>query len=142
MLQGKAETIVEAGMRITKTRALAGFVALCAMCALSDVQAEIYKCVDADSNVTFQQTPCPTEPVTEPEERAADDKASPDEVPVESPPEPPIESRDPETIAACRQHYRDEIDRIYAKLSDEMAGEKLRELREEARALSQELRKC
>ena len=103
--------------------------------------AEIFRCVDPEGGIVFQQTPCPEPKPAE----AADEPVGAAER--EDPPESDtasdsLQRADPEMVAACKKRYRDEIDRIDAEMRKGFAPAEREPYRERLRALSQQLSQC
>lgn len=121
-------------------------------------QVEIHKCATDDGSIVYQQLPC----APEASPPGGDDQAA-SESPPQAPADPGIaeaaeaaeavqlvdqrDARDQEPgeaddVAACKQQYRDAIDRIDVEIRDGIAADELEEFREQARALSQALSRC
>lgn len=101
---------------------------------------EIHKCVDADGNIAYQQTPCPvekkkTEVVELPEQI--------DEIEEEQPPQAPaINNQTHGEVEACKDPLRDAIDAIEAEMLRGFSPEQGEEFKEKLRTLTEEMRAC
>jgi hypothetical protein len=102
---------------------------------------EIHKCVDADGNVAYQQTPCPivadqadeTEP--EPSEQASISEQQPEKAPAAS-------NRSEEEVEACKNPLRDAIDEIEAEMLRGFSADQAESFKAKLRTLTQEMRAC
>ena len=112
-------------------------VLLVAISAYAD--SEIYKCVDAERNVAYQQTPCPVEKekpeVVEPAEQLV-------EVAEEVPQVPVASDQSREEIEACKDPLRDAIDKVEAEMLRGFSSEQSEEFKVKLRTLTQEMRAC
>ena len=116
--------------------------------------AEIYKCVDADGNLTFQDSPCP-QPAAEPE---AEPDAEPASEPVAAELAPtPMAAVEPEDgvsytqvasnrsareVETCKEPHRDAIDEIEAEMLRGYSAEQGENYKQELRALTDAMRAC
>lgn len=113
-------------------------------------QAEIHKCPADDGSVVYQQLPCADKAQQKAIEPAAPNAERPAAAPpkTDQPREPAVsdsaatEARDDAEVAACRQRYRDAIDRIDAEIAAGIDADEAEEYRGRARALSQALSRC
>ena len=135
---------------LTRLRMLM-FVAAVALLAPGQrvlAQTEIHKCVGQDGGVIYQQLPCADEAakkqsVPPPRTTAAQPAPESRDVPRQSPQRRPADQqRDTAAADACRQRYRDAIDRIDAEISNGIPADEVEEYRGRARALSQALSRC
>jgi len=117
-------------------------------------QSEIYKCVDADGNLIFQDSPCP-EPAAEPE---AEPGAEPASEPTVAEPAPvptaaavpadgvsyvPVASnRSATEVEDCKDPHRDAIDEIEAEMLRGYSAEQGESYKQELRALTDAMRAC
>ena len=74
-----------------------------------EVFADIYKCVDEDGNLTYQQTPCPVESKSA-ETLESDETAEADDT--RAPQANSVVSRTVKEVEACKNPLRDAIDGI------------------------------
>ena len=114
-------------------------------------QTEIHKCAAKDGSVVYQQLPCADEAAKKenappPQTRATEHVPESRDVPrqLRQPPQPgpADQQRDTADVDACRQRYRDAIDRIDAEISNGIPADEIEEYRGRARALSQALSHC
>ena len=122
-----------------KTPYIVSLFTLAAFSANAD--SEIYKCVDADGGVAYQQTPCPVVKaeveVVEAVEAVAIVEA------VEESPQAPAESNQaPEEVEACKDPLRDAIDEIEAEMLRGFSPEQGEEFKVKLRTLTQDMRAC
>ncbi len=99
----------------------------------ANADTEIHKCVDADGNVAYQQTPCPVVKEEAPEvvEQA------------EQPPQALVASDlTPEEVEACKDPLRDAIDEVEAEMLRGFSPEEGEEFKVKLRTLTQEMRAC
>ncbi len=99
----------------------------------ANADTEIHKCVDADGNVAYQQTPCPVVKEETPEvvEQA------------EQPPQALVASDlTPEEVEACKDPLRDAIDEVEAEMLRGFSPEEGEEFKVKLRTLTQEMRAC
>jgi hypothetical protein len=108
---------------------------------LANADGEIYKCVDADGNVAYQQVPCP---VVKEEAEVIDviDVVKVDEVAEEAPPTPVASNLTDEEIEACKDPLRDAIDAIEAEMLRGFSPQQGEEFKVQLRTLTQEMRAC
>jgi hypothetical protein len=106
------------------------------LAALSaNADSEIYKCVDVDGNVAYQQTPCP---VVKEEAEVVEVVEVVEEVP-----QAPAESNQThEEVEACKDPLRDAIDEIEAEMLRGFSPEQGEEFKVKLRTLTQEMRAC
>ena len=124
------------------------FLLLLSMPALA--QSEIYKCVDADGNLTFQDSPCP-EPAAESEAEPASEPtvAEPASVPAAAavPADgvsyvPVASNRSATEVEDCKDPHRDAIDEIEAQMLRGYSAEQGESYKQELRALTDAMRAC
>jgi hypothetical protein len=102
---------------------------------LSPVHADIYKCMDPEGNVAYQQTPCPVEKKEAPVDQAEAEES--DEV------EPPaIDNRSHEDVEECKDPLRDAIDDIDAEMLRGYTAAQGEGFKVKLRTLTQEMRAC
>ncbi|MGI9221469.1 MAG: DUF4124 domain-containing protein [Woeseiaceae bacterium] len=125
-----------------KYHAVVGLFLLTALPADADV--EIHKCVDADGNIAYQQTPCPVIKEPDPEEQAEEEVAVVEEVEptVETQPAPVVSNKTHEEIETCKDPLRDAIDAIEAEMLAGFSPEEGEEFKAKLRTLTQEMRAC
>lgn len=115
---------------------------------------EIHKCVDADGNLTFQDSPCPT-PAAEPE---VDPEAEPVSEPTaDEPVTAPVSAVEPEDgvsyvpvasnrsageVETCKEPHRDSIDAIEAEMLAGYSPEQGEQFKQELRGLTDAMRAC
>jgi hypothetical protein len=112
-------------------------ILLLAFPASADI--EIHKCVDADGNVAYQQTPCPVI------EEQVDETASPEQgLPSEEQPgqTPVASNRSEDEIEACKDPLRDAIDEIEAEMLRGFSPQQAEAFKAKLRTLTQEMRAC
>ena len=119
--------------------ALSILLLLVALPASADT--EIHKCVDADGNVAYQQTPCP---VLEKETPEVVEQAEQLEEPeAEQPPQALVASNlTHEEVEACKDPLRDAIDEVEAEMLRGFSPEESEEFKVKLRTLTQEMRAC
>jgi hypothetical protein len=110
---------------------------------LANADVEIYKCVDADGNVAYQQIPCPVVK----EEEAAEvidviEVDEVDEVAEEAPQTPVASNLTDEEIEACKDPLRNAIDAIEAEMLRGFSPQQGEEFKVQLRTLTQEMRVC
>jgi hypothetical protein len=115
-------------------------------------QSVIHKCVDADGNIAFQDSPCPDpavqpEPKAEPEPKA--DESLTEAIPAEDfepaevvSYEPVASNRSAEEVEACKEPHRDAIDNIEAEMLRGYSAEQGEIYKQELRTLTQAMRAC
>ena len=115
---------------------------LATQAATADV--EIHKCVDADGNIAYQQTPCPVAKIEpqEAEQTVEAGEVGEDVVPVDAVATQPVASRADEDIEACKQPLRDAIDDIEAEMLRGFSPEEGEQFKTELRTLTQQMRAC
>lgn len=103
------------------------------------VHADIYKCVDEDGNIAYQQTPCPVESATSEtlELDEADDAGE-----ARMPERKNVVSRSSNEIAVCKGPLRDAIDAIEAEMLNGYSPEQGEEFKTRLRGLTDEMRAC
>jgi len=99
--------------------------------------ADIYKCVDAEGNVAYQQIPCP---VVKDKVEVVEDAVQ-DEV-VEAPQVPVVSNQTHEEVEACKDPLRDAVDEIEAEMLRGFSPEQGEEFKVKLRTLTQEMRAC
>jgi hypothetical protein len=118
------------------------------LAALSaNADSEIYKCVDADGNVAYQQTPCPVvkevaDGLEAVEAVEAVETVETVEVAEELPQPPASSNLTQEEVEACKDPLRDEIDEIEAEMLRGFAAEQGEAFKVKLRTLTQEMRAC
>ena len=105
---------------------------------LANAESEIYKCVDADGNVAYQQTPCPIVK----EEAEIVEVVEVVEVVEEAPQAPAQSNQTHEEIEACKDPLREAIDEIEAEMLRGFSPEQGEEFKVKLRTLTQEMRAC
>ncbi len=119
--------------------ALSTLLLLVALPANADI--EIYKCVDADGNVAYQQTPCPVAKKETPE--VVEQSEQLEEPEEEQPPQALVASNlTDEEVEACKDPLRDAIDEIEAEMLRGFSPEEGEEFKVKLRTLTQEMRAC
>ena len=115
---------------------------------------EIHKCVDADGNLTFQDSPCPApvaETEAEPEAEPVSEFAAVEPAPVPvAAVEPedgvsyvPVASNRPRAeVEDCKEPHRDAIDAIEAEMLGGYSPEQGESYKQELRALTDAMRAC
>ena len=118
--------------------ALATLLLLAALPANAGI--EIYKCVDADGNIAYQQTPCPVEK-DKPEEVELPEQL--EKLAEEQPSPAPVASNltDAE-VEECKDPLRDAIDAIEAEMLRGFSPQEGEEFKVKLRTLTQEMRAC
>ena len=114
------------------------FLLLVTFSANADI--EIYKCVDADGGIAYQQTPCPVEKknpvVVEQSEQAEElEEDAPSQVPV-------VSNQTHEEVEACKDPLRDAIDAVEAEMLRGFSPDQGEEFKVKLRTLTQEMRAC
>jgi hypothetical protein len=104
---------------------------------LANADVEIYKCVDADGNVAYQQVPCPVVKA-----EAVIEVIEVDEVAEEAPQTPVASNLTDEEIEACKDPLRDAIDAIEAEMLRGFSPQQGEEFKVQLRTLTQEMRAC
>jgi len=111
----------------------------------SQVQAEIYKCTDAEDNLIYQQIPCPT-PASETEKVEAlltqDRDNREDTTEHAGKPVEVTATKTPEVVAQCKKQHRDAIDAIDAEMRQSYSPEQGETYRQRLRVLTEQLRAC
>jgi hypothetical protein len=110
---------------------------LVAYSAKADI--EIHKCVDADGNIAYQQTPCPVEKKLEVVELPEQVEAPEEEQPPQA---PATNTQTHEEVEACKEPLRDAIDAIEAEMLRGFSPEQGEEFKVKLRTLTQEMRAC
>jgi hypothetical protein len=118
--------------------ALSILLLLAALPANADI--EIYKCVDADGHIAYQQTPCPVEKekpeeVELPEQLEESEEEQPSQALVAS-------NLTDEEIEECKEPLRDTIDEIEAEMLRGFSPQESEEFKVKLRTLTQEMRAC
>lgn len=108
--------------------------------SLANADSEIHKCVDADGNIAYQQTPCPVEKkkteVVELSEQL-------EELEEEQAPQVAVVSNlTHEEVEACKEPLRDAIDEVEAEMLRGFSPEQGEEFKVKLRTLTQEMRAC
>lgn len=116
--------------------------------------SEIYKCVDADGNLAFQDSPCP-QPAAEPEAESDPESASEATVTEPSPTStaavepgdgvsyvPVASNRSAREIETCKEPHRDAIDEIEAEMLRGYSAEQGENYKQELLALTNAMRAC
>jgi hypothetical protein len=111
--------------------ALSTLLLLAALPANADT--EIHKCVDADGNVAYQQTPCPVAKEETPE--VVEQTEQPTQAPVAS-------NLTDEEVEACKEPLRDAIDEVEAEMLRGFSPEEGEAFKVKLRTLTQEMRAC
>jgi hypothetical protein len=106
----------------------------------ANADTEIHKCVDAEGNVAYQQTPCPVvkdvaETVELPEQIEEPKEEEVSRVPVAS-------NQSREEIEACKDPLREAIDEIEAEMLRGFSPQDGEEFKVKLRTLTQEMRAC
>lgn len=123
-------------------------VLLFLLAPLAYAQGVIHKCVDADGNVAYQDSPCPenaAETVGSPEQ---DEQAQAAEPPEDAEREevvsyvPVTSKRSIEEVEACKEPHRDEIDAIEAEMLRGYSAEQGELFKQELRMLTEAMRAC
>ena len=111
------------------------------------VQAEIYKCTEADGGIVYSQLPCAPKTTVEPKKTEPDKKAetvqtvsAKRELPVTEDPQKEPESE--ASTAACKKRYRDAIDAVDAEIGREYSREKSDQYKQRLLVLTRKLRQC
>jgi hypothetical protein len=122
------------GFEMIRTSILSLFL-LVAAPANADI--DIYKCVDAQGNVAYQQTPCPVVKgkIEVLEEAVKDEVAETPQVPV-------VSNQTHEEVETCKKPLRDAIDAIEAEMLRGYSPEQGEEFKVKLRTLTQEMRAC
>ena len=107
--------------------------------AAPDVLADIYKCVDQDGNIAYQQTPCPVE--SETSETLQLDDADEDGA-ARTPQANGAVNRSSRDVEACKGPLRDAIDQIEAEMLNGYSPEQGEEFKSRLRGLTDEMRAC
>lgn len=120
---------------------LASLLTLLLLVAASvNAESEIHKCVDADGNIAYQQTPCPVEKKkTEVVELPEEMKALQEE---QLPQAPAVSNRTHEEVEACKDPLRDAIDEVEAEMLRGFSPDQSEEFKAKLRTLTQEMRAC
>ena len=113
----------------------------------ASAQTEIHKCTDADGGIVYSQLPCAPEetepeveePVEESSESGTDDYDY-EELFAQQVEAGPAKSE--EEIAACKKHYRDQIDLIDAEILREYSEDKADDYKQRLLQLTRQLRQC
>jgi hypothetical protein len=107
----------------------------------ANADVKIYKCVDADGNIAYQQTPCP---VVKEEAEVVEVVEVVEEVEVaeEAPQTPVASNQTHQEIEACKDPLRDAIDEIEAEMLRGFSPEQGEEFKVKLRTLTQEMRVC
>ena len=115
-------------------------ILLLAFQASADI--EIHKCVDADGNVAYQQTPCPivANQVDQTPEPEQSEQPPLSEQQLE--PTPVVSNRSEDEIEACKDPLRDAIDEIEAEMLRGFSPEQAEAFKAKLRRLTQEMRAC
>ena len=115
--------------------------------------ADIYTCKDEHGNVAYLQTPCPVEkgkasPAADNDEIRIAEPAQDDNL-IESSPEPqspevqtPSSRESGESLDECKRRFRDQIDKIDAKMQTGFSSEQGDAYKESLMALTRQLRAC
>jgi hypothetical protein len=104
----------------------------------ANADVEIYKCVDADGDIAYQQTPCPVVR----EEAEVVEVVEEVEVAEEAPQTPVASNQTHQEIEACKGPLRDAIDEIEAEMLRGFSPEQGEEFKVKLRTLTQEMRVC
>jgi hypothetical protein len=106
----------------------------------ANADTEIHKCVDADGNIAYQQTPCPVEKDKPEVVSVPEQLEEPEE---EQPSPPPIASNlTHEEVEACKDPVRDAIDEVEAEMLRGFSPEEGEAFKVKLRTLTQEMRAC
>ena len=106
----------------------------------ANADTEIHKCVDADGNISYQQTPCPVEKKEAEVEELVEEL---EEIEEEQPPQVPVVSNQTdEEVEACKDPLRDAIDEVEAEMLRGFSPEQGEEFKVELRTLTEEMRAC
>lgn len=108
----------------------------------ANADSEIYKCVDADGNIAYQQTPCP---VVKEEAEVVEivEVAEVTEVAEEEAPQALVANdQSHEEIETCKDPLRAAIDEIEAEMLRGFSPEEGEAFKVELRTLTQEMRAC
>ena len=103
----------------------------------ANADTDIYKCVDAEGNVAYQQTQCPVEK----DKVEVVEDAVQDEV-VEAPQVPVVSNQTHEEVEACKDPLRAAIDVVEAEMLRGFSPEQGEEFKVKLRTLTQEMRAC
>ena len=125
----------------SELKQIAVFLLFLFVTSSANADTEIYKCVDADGNVAFQQTPCPVvkeeEPeVVEPPEQL-EELEEQEELPAAA-----ANNQTPEEVEVCKDPLRDAIDEIEAEMLRGFSPEQGAEFKVKLRTLTQDMRAC
>ena len=137
---------------------IGGITLLALYCSGPAAASEIYKCVDKDDNITYQQMPCPEEveeaevpetviaemEVDEPaEEAAATPVANNTGAPGPAPRRGRSRSVDPvDAVEACKMPIRNMIDAVEAEMRQGYSPEQGELFKTELHGLTERLRAC
>jgi hypothetical protein len=105
----------------------------------ANADSEIYKCVDAEGNVAYQQTPCPVE---KEKPKVVEPAAQLEEVEEEVLQAPVASNQSHEEIEECKDPLRDAIDEVEAEMLRGFSPEQGEEFKVKLRTLTQEMRAC
>ena len=112
----------------------------------ANADTEIHKCVDADGNIAYQQTPCPVEKVTVTETEKAEVvelSEQAEELEEEEVVQAPVTSNQShEEIEECKDPLRDAIDEVEAEMLRGFSPEQGEEFKVKLRTLTQDMRAC
>ena len=136
---------------------ISGSVLLALSFSVPVTASEIYKCVDKDDNITYQQMPCPEEveeaevpetviaemEVDEPAEAAATPVANNMSAPGPTPRRGRSRSVDPvDAVEACKMPIRNMIDAVEAEMRQGYSPEQGELFKTELHGLTERLRAC
>ncbi len=121
-----------------KTRYIVALFTFAVFSANAD--SEIYKCVDADGNVAYQQTPCPVVKVEPEVVELPEQLEEAEEAEVLQAPAASNQSR--EEVEACKDPLREAIDEIEAEMLRGFSPEQGEEFKAKLRTRTQEMRAC
>ena len=136
---------------------ISGIVLLALSFSVPAAASEIYKCVDKDDNITYQQMPCPEEveeaevpetviaemEVDEPAEAAATPVANNMSAPGPTPRRGRSRSVDPvDAVEACKMPIRNMIDAVEAEMRQGYSPEQGELFKTELHGLTERLRAC
>jgi len=108
----------------------------------ASADVEIHKCVDADGNVAYQQTPCPVVAEQADETPGPEQSAQPSILEQQLEQTPVTGNRSEHEIEACKDPLRDAIDEIEAEMLLGFSPEQAEAFKAKLRALTQEMRAC
>ena len=124
--------------QISKLKRISIFLILLLAALSANADSDIYKCVDADGSVAYQQTPCPVVK----EEADGLEAVEIVEVAEEVLQTPAASNLTEEEVEACKDPLRDAIDEIEAEMLRGFSPVEGEEFKAKLRALTEEMRAC